>query len=83
MSLLKNKELIALNQDCLGLQAYVAARCGDGYVLVKDLGKKRGKVRAVALYNPSDKVCSFSIPLSVLELSGKTKVRDLINMKDP
>lgn len=82
LSLLKNKELIALNQDCLGLQAYIVARCGEGYVFVKDLEEKRGKIRAVALYNPSDEVCSFSVPLSVLELSGKTKVRDLINMKD-
>jgi hypothetical protein len=36
LRLLKNKELIALNQDRLGLQAYVALRQGEGYVLVKD-----------------------------------------------
>lgn len=41
--------------------------------------QKRGKVRAVAFYNPSDTNCSFSIPTTQLELGGKIKVRDLIN----
>ena len=34
----------------------------EGYVLVKDIEQKRGNVRAVALYNPSDTLCSFSVP---------------------
>ena len=42
LELLKNKELIALNQAPLGLQAYVAQRNGDAYVLVKDIETKRG-----------------------------------------
>ena len=81
LELLKNEELIALNQDPLGLQAYVVQHEGNGYVLVKDIEQKRGKVRAVALYNPSDTVCSFSVPASVLELGGKLKVRDLVQRK--
>ena len=82
LNLLKNKELIALNQDPLGLQAYVVQHENAGYVLVKDIEEKRGKVRAVALYNPSDTVCSFSVPTELLELGNKVKVRDLINQKD-
>lgn len=82
LKLLKNRELIALNQDPLGLQAYVAQHEGSGYVLVKDIEKKRGKVRAVALYNPSDEICTFSVPLSVLELGGKVTVRDLVKQKN-
>ena len=66
LKLLKNKELIALNQDPLGLQAYVVQHENRGYVLVKDIEKERGKVRAVALYNPSDSICDFSVPMSVL-----------------
>ena len=57
LQLLTNKELIALNQDPLGLQAYVAQHENEGYVLVKDIEQKRGNVRAVALYNPSDTLC--------------------------
>lgn len=82
LKLLKNTELIAINQDPLGLQAHVAMRCGEGYVLVKDLERKRGITRAVAFYNPSDKVCVFEVPLHVLELQGTTRVRDLVACKD-
>lgn len=82
LDLLKNTELIALNQDRLGLQAYVVQHEGEGYVLVKDIDQLRGNVRAVALYNPSDVECKFNVPLELLELSGKTKVRDLIKRKN-
>ncbi|MDR0937786.1 MAG: alpha-galactosidase [Mediterranea sp.] len=82
LTLLKNEELIALNQDPLGLQAYVAARQGKGYALVKDIGSKRGLTRAVALYNPSDSACRFSVPLSQLELGGKVTARDLIHHQE-
>lgn len=82
LQLLKNPELIALNQDRLGLQAYVAQHTGPGYVLVKDIEQKRGKVRAVALYNPSDEACDFEVPLDILELGGKVKMRDLTKRKD-
>ncbi len=83
LALLKNRELIALNQDPLGLQAYVAQRVGeDCYVLVKDIESLRGTVRAVALYNASDGECEFRVPLRELELGGETKVRDLVRRED-
>lgn len=82
LNLLKNTELIALNQDPLGLQAHVAMRCGEGYVLVKDIERKRGTTRAAAFYNPSDKPCTFEVPLHILELQGTTLVRNLIEHKD-
>ena len=82
LRLLKNKELIALNQDPLGLQAYVVQHEGEGYVLVKDIEQLRGNVRAAALYNPSDRSCTFRVPLDLLELGGKVKVRDLVKQKD-
>lgn len=78
LALLKNKELIAINQDPLGLQAYIALRQGEGYVMVKDLQQMHGTTRAVALYNPSDSVISFSVPLKELELAGKAKAWDVI-----
>ena len=82
LKLLKNKELIALNQDHLGLQAYVVQHENEGYVLVKDIERKRGNVRAVALYNPSDTICSFTVPMNILELGGKVKARDLVKHQD-
>lgn len=82
LKLLKNKGLIALNQDPLGLQAYVVQHENAGYVLVKDIEKERGLARAVALYNPSDSVCSFNVPFDMLELGGAVKVRDVIEQKE-
>ena len=82
LALLKNPELIALNQDSLGLQAYVAWREGEAYVLTKDLRQKRGKVRAVAFYNASDSAKTFNVPLHALELGGRTSVRDVVKRTD-
>lgn len=82
LSLLKNKELIALNQDRLGLQAYVVQRDKDCYVLVKDIEQKHGNVRAVAFCNASDSVHEFHTLLQALELCGKVKVRDLVKGMD-
>lgn len=82
LRLLQNKELIALNQDPLHLQAYPVQRKGDAWVLVKDILQKRGNTRAVALYNAEDTVAHFSVPLSILELGGKVKLRDLVQQKN-
>lgn len=82
LALLKNEELIALNQDPLALQAYPVMENNGTYVLVKDILQRRGKVRAVALYNPTDSAAHFSVPLSDLELGGKVKLRDLVHRKN-
>ena len=82
LELLKNPELIALNQDSLGLQAYPVQAADGTYVLVKDIGRRRTPVRAVALYNPTDSARRISIALSELELEGKTRLRDLFARKE-
>src|SRR5574344_185929 len=82
LKLLKNKELISLDQDKLGLQAYIVQHNKNGYVFVKDIEQRRGDVRAVALYNPSDTICDFSVPLALLEMGGLVKVRDMVRQKD-
>ena len=82
LDLMQNKELIALNQNTLGLQAYVVKRDNGGYVLVKDVDEKYGKNRAVAFYNPTDAALSMSIDFSQLDLAGEVAVRDLFAKKD-
>lgn len=82
LALLKNEELIALNQDRLGLQAYPVQSVDGTYVLVKDIEQLRGNVRAVALYNPTDTLRRITIALSELELGGKTRLRKLFTHKD-
>ena len=82
LALLKNRELIALNQDTLGLQAYPVQVLDGTYVLVKDIERRRTPVRAVALYNPTDTVRRISVPLAELELAGKARLRDLFAQED-
>ena len=77
MELLKNTELIALNQDPLCQQAYVAKREGETYVLVKDLEEANGLVRAVAFLNTTDAEAQMSVELKELDLAGSVLVRDL------
>ena len=49
LTLLKKEELIALNQDPLYQQAYVAALVNGCYLLVKDLEELNGTKRAFAM----------------------------------
>ncbi len=82
LQLLKNAELIALNQDPLGLQAYVAHRDNGTYVLVKDIETLYGPKRAVALYNPTDSSRVMTVDFSDVDLAGLVKMRDLMERKD-
>lgn len=82
VALLTNEELIALNQDPLHLQAYVAYKSGSVYVLVKDLETKYGPKRAIALYNPSDRAATVTLNFSQVELDGNVALRDLAEHTD-
>ena len=81
-TLITNAELIALNQDPLGLQPHVVQHDGEGYVLVKDIKALRGHERAVALYNPSDEAVSFDVPLETIGFSLSVSLRDLVHHAD-
>lgn len=70
LQLLTDKQLISINQDHLGLQAYVAKRVGECYVLVKDIKQLNGKERAVAFVNLSDKQQTLTLDLRDIDLVG-------------
>lgn len=72
LKLLTDKELIAVDQDPLGLQAYVAKRAGECYVLVKDIKQLNGRERAVAFVNLSDRETTMTIDYRQLDLDGDT-----------
>lgn len=82
LELLKNPELIALNQDPLGLQASPVWRDGDCFVLAKDIEKLNGNRRAVAFVNLSDSTYRFRLPTSYIGLRGSLKMRDLTERQD-
>lgn len=82
LNLLKNKELIALNQDSLYQQAYVVAFTNGCYVLVKDIETLNGTKRAFAVYNPNDAQRKATVKFENLCLGGTVKLRDLFQRKD-
>ena len=81
LRLLSNRDLIALDQDTLGLQAYVAKKTKEGYVLVKDVEQLHGLTRAVALYNPTDKAQTLSFRFADVNLGDTVQAKDLITGK--
>lgn len=82
LEIIKNEEIIALNQDSLGIQARVVAHSGTGIVLAKPLQNRHGGIRAVALYNPSEKETTMRVNFKDLCLEGSVTVRDLWQHKD-
>jgi len=82
LELLTNPELISLDQDPLGLQAYVVKRENDSYILVKDVERRFGNTRAVAFYNSGDDPVDMSLDLRDVDMGGLTKVRDVFERKD-
>ena len=82
LRLIKNKELIAINQDPLALQARIVRTENGVTLFVKDIEKLNGRKRAIALYNPTDKQQTFTVRPADVELDGKTEVRDLVNNTD-
>lgn len=77
MKIITNPELIAINQDRLGLQAHVVQHVGETYVFAKDILEKWGNTRAVALYNPADTSMRFTLTPEEIEMTGTLTVRDL------
>lgn len=77
MKIITNPELIAINQDRLGLQAHVVQHVGETYVFAKDILEKWGNTRAVALYNPADTSMQFTLTPEEIEMTGTLTVRDL------
>ena len=61
LALLKNEELIALNQDPLALQAYPVQESNDCYVLVKDIKERHGNTAPwLSITRPTATVLSAS-----------------------
>ena len=81
LNLLKNKELIALNQDTLYQQAYLAAKVNDCFIMVKDIEKANDTKRAFAIYNPNDEVKKVTLKFSDIDLADSVALRDLFQKK--
>lgn len=77
LSIIKNTDLIAINQDPACLQATLVATQGNIEVWVKDLGTYHSNQKAIALLNRGDTDESVSINWNDFGFVGNVKVRDL------
>ena len=82
IDIITNPELVAVNQDGLGLQSHIIQHDGAGYVFVKDVEKRFTGPRTLTLYNPSDSAVTFSVPAELMGFAGEVAVRDLNQRKD-
>ena len=82
LKLLCNRDLIALNQDPLHLQAYVAEKQGECFIMVKDIKKLQGKERAVAIYNPNDTEQLVTLHPATIDLGGAVQYYDCFTQTD-
>lgn len=81
-ALVTNPYLLMMNQNDLGLQAYVAKREKEAYVLVKDADRLFGPARYVALYNAGEEPYTFRVAARDLDLGGRLRLLDLVERAD-
>lgn len=82
LALLKNTDLIAMNQDVLGLGAPVVQRQGDVYVVAKDMERLHGNKRAVVVMNLTDRKQTINIDLHALQFMGTVSIHDCFTKAD-
>jgi alpha-galactosidase len=79
ISLLSNDEVIEINQDPLGLQAYLVQKSGDGEAWMKSM---EDGSKAVGLFNLSSEEITVNAYWMSLSIYGKYIVRDVWRQKD-
>ena len=84
LQILKNKEMIAVNQDSACIQAFVSKEFREekgkllGEIWVKDLGETNSERKAVAFLNRSEDYLTMSVEPFEIGFSGRfLRVRDL------
>lgn len=81
-ALLTNRDLLAMNQDKLGLGAPVVQRKGEVYVVAKDMEKRQGPKRAVVVMNLSDAAQKIDVSLDAIGFADGVKFYDCISHQD-
>ncbi|WZL82313.1 glycoside hydrolase family 27 protein [Vallitaleaceae bacterium 9-2] len=82
LEIVKNEELIAINQDKACRMPYVAVSDGEVEYWLKDLGEENGTQKAIAILNRSDHDIEVNIEWKALGLEKISKIRDAWNHQD-
>ena len=79
---LKNADLIAMDQDRLGIAAPVVQKEGETYVMAKDMEVFNGPRRAVVVANLGDEESTVTVDLEALGFKGSVKIYDCFQHAD-
>lgn len=82
LALLKNRELIALNQGAPFRQAYPVGKSQGCYILVKDVETLHGVKRAVAVYNPENHEAVATLRFADADLATPVSVRSVFMQRE-
>lgn len=82
LTLLKNTDLIAMNQDGLGIGAPVVQRKDEVYVVAKDMEIIHGPKRAVVVMNLSNTAQTIDLSLEALGFKDGVKFYDCLSHAD-
>jgi len=82
LELMKNRDLISINQDKTFQQAYLVKRSNECYILVRDVEMLNGVKRVFAIYNPNDDERFVTVNFQDLDLAGKVSLRDCFEQKE-
>lgn len=82
LALMKNADLIGINQDKTFQQAYLVKRTNECYILVRDVETLNGKTRVFAIYNPNDDNRYVTLNFQDIDLGGKVLLRDCFEQKE-
>ena len=77
-----NTDLIAMNQDKLGLGAPVVQHQGEVYVVAKDMERIMGPKRAVVIMNLTDEPRSIDVSVEALGFRGPVSLYDCFDHVD-
>lgn len=77
IEILTNKELIALNQDKAAVQAERISNINNVEVWVKPLYSKKGKQKAVAIFNRNSDAVDYVLTNNSIQVSANAALRDL------
>jgi alpha-galactosidase len=83
LSILKNKEVIAISQDSLGMQGVLSYEQAPGLqVWTKKLQSVSGEKYAIALFNRLDNPAKITLYFNRLKLNRHNKIRDVWSHKN-
>ena len=82
LELMKNPELIAVNQDKTFQQAYPVKYTSGCYILARDVETLNGLTRVFAVYNPTDEAANVTVMFPDICLGGTVRLRDIFEHRD-